>query len=209
MTIYKHIIWDWNGTLFNDVSLCVQLLNELLVEQKKTPLSIDEYKNVFQFPVEEYYRKAGLDFSVESFASMGRRWMNRYEQEKFTCALFDDAYDAVVKLNRAGIEQSVLSAYSYHTLEEVLTHYGIREYMQYVSGLDNIYAGSKTELGKAMIKNIESHPSEVLMIGDTTHDFEVASELKINCVLLSRGHQDRKTLEQCGCEVWDDISPLL
>ena len=60
----KYIFLDFNGTIINDVQLCLDLLNEILRSQGKRELNIEEYKNVFTFPVKKYYEAAGVDFSI-------------------------------------------------------------------------------------------------------------------------------------------------
>ena len=51
------IIWDWNGTLLNDIELCVLTINELLERRNLTLLSVEDYREVFSFPVKNYYQK--------------------------------------------------------------------------------------------------------------------------------------------------------
>ncbi len=209
MEKFKHFIWDWNGTLFNDVAFSSVLLNRLLTEQGITQLSLEKYREVFHFPIIEYYKLAGLDFEIESFESIAVRWMKWYEDGKYKCELYEDAAETLQLLKNNGVQQYVLSAYSHHTLEEVLLHYDVRKYMNHVSGLDNIYAGSKVDLGKSMMKQMDANPADIVLIGDTTHDFEVAQALGINCILVARGHQAKSTLEKCGCEVVEDFSSLI
>ena len=52
----KHVIWDWNGTLVNDLELCVDILNLALIEHGKLPISVDQYKESFCFPVSKFYK---------------------------------------------------------------------------------------------------------------------------------------------------------
>ena len=49
-TRYKHILWDWNGTLLDDSWLCVEALNILLEEINKPPISLREYRTNFDSP---------------------------------------------------------------------------------------------------------------------------------------------------------------
>ena len=54
----KHIIWDWNGTLLDDLDVSMDALNSILTkEQLPLVLDKDEYRKYFQFPVIEYYKK--------------------------------------------------------------------------------------------------------------------------------------------------------
>ena len=68
---YKHVIWDWNGTLLNDRWLCVEGINAALTKRSLPVITEKTYRNVFSFPVEEYYKKVGFDFEKEPFHIAG------------------------------------------------------------------------------------------------------------------------------------------
>jgi len=204
----KHIIWDWNGTLFDDVDLCVENINWLLRKYNYEPITKERYKEIFTFPVIEYYRRAGFDLDKLDFAKIGKEWMDRYEQKKYEAKLADGALEIVKNFLNKEIKQSILSAYSENTLIEIVERFGLKSYFTYIVGLDNIYAESKINLGKRLLQIINSNNDEILLIGDTVHDFEVAQELGCKCILLSSGHQSRKELEKCGVEVFDELRDL-
>lgn len=206
---YKHIIWDWNGTILNDVELCVGLINWLLISRKLPSININRYRDVFTIPVKNYYEKLGFDFEKESFEKLGRIWMDEYERRKFECTLYDGVLDLLNKINNTGIGQSILSAYSQHTLDELVEHYGLKKFFNHVVGLDNIYAASKLHLGKDLMNRLGNGKGETLLIGDTVHDFEVASEIGADCVLVANGHQGKNVLLNCGVMVCDSIRELL
>ena len=65
---YKHIIWDWNGTLLNDLWLCLESVNAALARRGLAPLSEKRYQEEFDFPVIDFYRKIGFKFDDASFA---------------------------------------------------------------------------------------------------------------------------------------------
>lgn len=204
----KYLIWDWNGTLFNDVKLGVEIINNLLKNNNLTPITYDTYRNIFTFPVYEYYRIAGFDFSKTSFEELGRMFMDEYEQRKYEMDLFDGAREMLQYAKQKGIRQSVLSAYKHDTLVEILTHYQIIDYFENVSGLDNIYAGSKEKLGLELREKIHLPGDEILFIGDTLHDADVAKAMNVKCVLISNGHQSPEKLKANGNLVLFDISEL-
>jgi phosphoglycolate phosphatase len=206
---YKHIIWDWNGTLLNDVSLSVDLINNLLSQRRLPTLTIEAYKNIFQFPVKNYYAAAGIDFSKESFEVVGKEWIEEYDRRRFECKLHDDAEEVLKKISALGIGQSILSAYSQHTLEEVVAYHKLTKYFTHLYGLNTIYAPSKVDLGKKLMKTLGHSEGETLLIGDTEHDFDVANEIGADCVLIANGHQSREKLEKLGTKVFDDLKSLL
>jgi len=206
---YKHIIWDWNGTIFNDVELGIEIINKLLSERGLKTITIEEYRNYFTIPVKDYYTKLGFDFGKESFEIIGRLWIEEYEKRKYECSLYDGIIEVLEKINEIGIEQSILSAYSQHTLEEMVNYFNLRKYFKYIVGLDNIYAASKLHLGIDLMKKLENGKGETLLIGDTLHDYEVASEIGADCILVANGHQSRNILLESGTKVINNILELL
>lgn len=194
---FSHVIWDWNGTLFDDVHLCVDIINGLLERRNLKKLSLEEYHDVFTFPVKEYYSKL-FDFNKESFEVLGKEWMDIYEERKDSCTLADGAYQLVSDLYQSGIKQYVLSAYSLHTLKKLLDEYGLTQYLESIKGLDNIYAHSKMELGLELIKEIGDDTDKIVMIGDTLHDAEVAHNMGIEAILIAGGHQSEEKLRSNG-----------
>lgn len=205
---YKHIIWDWNGTIFNDVELCVDLINKLLEPRGLKTVTLAEYKNVFTIPVRDYYAELGFDFSKESFEVVGKQWMDEYERRKFECGLHAGVVDVIKKINQLGMGQSILSAYTQHTLEKMVEHFDLTKYFSHLVGLDNIYAASKLHLGKDLMKRLGNGRGETLLIGDTLHDYEVATEIGADCVLIANGHQSKEKLKSSGVTVLDDLTHL-
>ncbi|WP_304130858.1 HAD family hydrolase [Ignavibacterium album] len=204
----KHLIWDWNGTLFNDVQLSVDIINNLLKINKLPQITYEKYRDIFTFPVSDYYKLAGFDFNKTSFEILGKMFMEEYENRKYEMNLFNGAKEILELVRSRGISQSVLSAYKYDTLLEVLEHYCISEYFESVSGLDNIYAGSKEHLGIELRKKLNFHKSEILLVGDTLHDADVAKAMDVDCVLISNGHQSADKLKANGNLVLSDLSEL-
>lgn len=202
---YKHIIWDWNGTLFNDVYLCNDIISKLLVKNGVEPLSLDRYREIFTFPIKDYYVEAGFDFSKTSFEILGKEFMDEYERRKTEVTIFNNVKDILEFVSNKGLTQSILSAYVQSILEEFVEYFQIRDYFIGLAGLDNIYAESKIEIGKKWVENLSYDEEDILLIGDTKHDFEVAEALGIDCILVATGHQSQKRLEKCGVKVFDNL----
>ncbi len=206
---YKHILWDWNGTLFDDVVLCADIMNNILRRRNMEKISLEDYKAIFDFPVRNYYEAVGFsNLDDKLFHELSVEFIEEYEARKLDFSLNKNALEILQKINSAGIEQSVLSAYSQQTLEEIVEHFGISKYFVRLAGLDNIYAASKIENGKLLIKKLGLNSGEALMIGDTLHDKEVADEIGADSVLLSTGHQSKERLIKAGVPVIDDLQEL-
>lgn len=205
---YKHVIWDWNGTLLNDVDFCRGIINRILIENNLPDLSLKKYKEIFTFPVQNYYQTAGLDFTKTSFEILGKDFMDEYESKKLTCSLFDSAEVVLSGIHKKGIGQSVLSAYLHDNLVNILDHYNLTKYFDNIIGLDNIYAGSKTHLGLSLIEQLNLPREQILFIGDTLHDAEVAEAMGVNSILIASGHQVKEKLQTNGNIVLDTMLSL-
>ena len=75
---YKHIVWDWNGTLLDDLWLCIESINFVLESRGMSEVDKESYKSRFTFPVIKYYEHLGLDFSKEKFPNAG--FLNYYRR---------------------------------------------------------------------------------------------------------------------------------
>ncbi len=203
------IIWDWNGTLLNDVQLCVETINDMLEKRFLPQLSLDTYKDAFSFPVKNYYRKIGFDFDDEPFEIPALEFIERYNQQVSGCSLHVETFRVLNYFRLAGIRQFVLSAMKQDVLEDCLRHYQIDHFFERVSGLDNHFAASKAENGHRLLERSNLMAAELVLIGDTIHDFEVATELGCSCVLIANGHQSREVLQASGALVIDSLGQLL
>ena len=205
---YKHIIWDWNGTIFNDVALCLDIINKILIKKNLKSLTLEEYRNAFTFPIKDYYIKVGFDFTKYTFEEVGIEWMNEYERRRSESPLHNDAEKLLNYISNLGIEQSMLSAYPHNYLVEVVRQHKLDRYFTHLVGLDHIYASSKVNLGKKLLEKLNHNREEILLIGDTEHDFEVANEMGAECILVANGHQSKERLLALGAVVVDNLVDL-
>lgn len=205
---YRHIIWDWNGTLFNDLWLCCDIMNGMLKRRDLEPISVERYREVFTFPVREYYKKVGHDVSDGNWEIISYEFMNEYEERKNECGLIDEVHEVLEKIYSLGIKQSVLSAYSQHSLEEIIDHFNLSNFFIRLIGLDNIYAAGKLDNGIKWMKELGLEKGQVLLIGDTVHDYEVAREIDADCLLIAEGHQEKSKLLEVTDKTVDSLGDL-
>ena len=205
---YTHLFWDFNGTLYDDVDAGIASANDLLAAHGLPCISSREvYRETFGFPIAEYYRRMGFDFSRTPYADLAVEWVAYYLERSRTSALFPDVAQTLERARAMGISQWILSATELGMLERQTEGLGIRSWFDGLLGLDNIHAYSKTELG---LRWRAAHPdARVLLIGDTDHDAEVAAAMGVDCALVARGHQSRTKLESCrAIAVTDTLTEL-
>jgi len=202
------IIWDWNGTLLNDIDMCIASMNVLLKNRDIPEISKQTYREVFSFPVKDYYRAIGFDFEKEDFSIPALQFIDLYQNNFDSCTLQNDAIEVLSMLQEMGIRQFVLSAMEHEMLIETLEKKGILHFFEGMAGLTDHYAVSKAEQGKKLIQKFNIDTENCWLIGDTEHDFEVATSLGVHCVLIADGHQSMERLINTGATVIDNLKQL-
>ena len=199
------IFWDWNGTLLDDAAYAIGVRNRSFPAFGLPTIdSMAEYRAQFTFPVREYYRRAGVTDDI--FVPVAHAWMGEYLRGCHALSLFGDAREALGRFAAAGMRQVVLSASKLDTLRYQLFLAGVAHRFDAVLGLTDIYAASKTAIGRRYLTAIDEPPAACVMLGDTLHDAQVASELGCRCVLVARGHQDKQTLLTAGVPVVNSLT---
>ena len=212
MKIYKHVIWDWNGTLLDDVEIVIDAMNNLLKRRELPLLNYESYRNIFTFPVKEYYMQLGFDFLVEPFEELATEYIAELNSDKYCFNLFAEAEKVLKHIHNMGVNQSILSASQEKELNDIVNRLGIKRYFKKVVGLNNHYAASKVERGKEIIIDLDLKSEEVILVGDTIHDYEVACEIGCDCLLVANGHQSYKRLGELTVNIVNsllDVSKLI
>jgi len=203
---FSTVIWDFNGTIVNDVELGMQSVNRML-SRRKLPLLMnrEQYHAVFCFPVREYYRRIGFDFEAESYETLAEEWVNHYTAgEKMLKE--NDGFSAVSDLlKEAGLRQIILSSSETEMLHRQLEILRLSDRFDAVLGLDNIYAGGKVEMARRCLGEL---CKTSVLIGDTPHDAETARAIGAECILYAGGHSSRAALEACGFPVIDHLCEI-
>ena len=205
---YKHILWDWNGTLLDDVWVSVKSINVILNRYKIDQITICQYLEIFTFPVIDYYKKIGFNFKKDPFEKIGTEFILEYTKNQFLPDLHTNSFETLSKIKALEVPQSIVSAATQKMLDKMMKHHKLTNYFKYVVGQDNHYAYGKEEKVKELIKIENIKPSEVLYIGDTIHDFDVAGNLRIDCLLLSHGHTSYTRLLKTGAHIFNDMETL-
>lgn len=196
------VVFDWNGTLLNDLDFCLSITNVMLAEHALPALTRSRYRDIFSFPIEDYYRQLGFDFANTPFSELAAHWMKTYTADVAgRVDLFDQTEDLIAELKQSGYRLAILTAAIESDVHDLLKHHGIDEAFDEVFGLDHCEASSKVERGRQLYASMGLDADRTLLIGDTDHDFEVGRALGAPTLLLADGHQSYERLQRLGCAV--------
>lgn len=206
---YRHVIWDWNGTLVDDVSATLAAINRMLSARGLPSLEVARYREVFDFPVRRYYERLGFDFDRERFEYTCDEYFTHYGQLWPACQLRAGAREALARTSALGLSHSVLSATEHSMLRAQAEHHQLHELIDAWIGVDDTLARGKLAEGRAWLARQALDPAQVVLVGDTLHDLEVARELGVECVLLEGGHHSSERLRASGAHVCSELSEVL
>lgn len=191
---YDHIIWDWNGTLLDDVAVCIDVVSIFLREEGLPIPDQERYREIFGFPIKEYYQRLGFSFEHASFEDLADRYMAIYDQRARGAALHDGVPDVLSAVAARGQDQSILTAAAEWHVLEMLDHFDIARNFRHVFGVADNMAASKEGRGKELVATATHKARGTLLIGDTDHDLEVGRELGVDVLLVAHGHQSHERL---------------
>ncbi len=183
-------------------------MNVQLTKRGLPRLTVERYRDVFGFPVADYYRRIGLDPDSEPMSELTAEFFEAYSPGLPSCSLHDGVHRALVAFRDAGVRQFVLSAMEERLLSATIAHLGIDGFFAAVYGLSHLEGDSKVSRGRELLEDFAIPPDTALMIGDTDHDAEVAEALGGAVALIARGHQSAARLRATGCPVYESFADL-
>ncbi|MBQ2714748.1 MAG: HAD family hydrolase [Clostridia bacterium] len=205
---FDAVIFDWNGTVIDDVDGCYQILCEILARYGVKPVTYDEYREAFGFPIIEYYKKVGFVFENYTFEEVASHFVPMYDKTYPKCKLYDGIVDLIKRLKRDGVKVYLLSATQDGSLKEQTEYFKLDGLFDVIIGTDNFHGKSKMEEGRYLSRVEKLESKNVLLVGDTEYDYQVAQEIGVDCALLDYGHKPRKTLSLYTKNVFSSVKEL-
>lgn len=193
-----HLVWDWNGTLLDDIDLVVRATNAAFASVGGPVVTVEEHRRDFRRPINDYYTGVlGRPVSDAEFVLLDRVFHQSYRDSLATVALAKDAREAMASWSGT---QSLLSMWFHHELVPVVRGFGL-EFAR-VDGLTgNLGGGYKVEHLKAHLAELALNGTEVVLIGDSVDDADAALSVGARCVLYSGGFTHVDNLRTCGVPV--------
>ena len=199
---HKHIIWDWSGTLLNDTPFSFFRICEVLRKNGLPFPSFDYYLDHFTFPIESFLAPLLAGISSPSVGRLVREFSDLYNRGfRYNCALHPGVISVLSRLKERGATQYVLSARDHDLLADDLDYYGIAPYFERILGSEKRSRHGKIAQGRKFIASLAGASPDMVLIGDTVHDFAVSGDLGMDCILLATGSNSFRALKRTGARV--------
>lgn len=199
-----HLVWDWNGTLLDDLEPVVEATNAALALVGGPMVDAADHRRDFRRPVVDYYAFV-LDRPIDAdeFSRLDRVFHDTYRTRLVDCALADDALDAI---NSWQGTQSLLSMYFHDELVPEITRRGLVDRLARVDGLRaQVGGGHKAEHLVAHLAALGVDGTDAVLIGDSIDDALAADEVGAGIVLYTGGFTDPDVLRATGRPVADTL----
>ncbi|MGW0215738.1 HAD family hydrolase [Micromonospora chokoriensis] len=204
-TAHPHLVWDWNGTLLNDLSLVVSATNVVFASLGGPTVTPDEHRVRFRRPIAEYYAEVlGQAVDADEFGRLDRIFHEAYRTGLTTCELAADARTAMAAWPGS---QSLLSMWFHEELVPAVHTYGLTGHFTRVDGLRATVGGDrKAESLKLHLAELGVDGSSVVLIGDSIDDADAATAVGGRAVLYTGGFTDPARLRASGHPVADTLT---
>jgi len=199
-----HIVWDWNGTLFDDLHIVVDSVNASLACFGEGPIDADLYQAHYRRPVPLFYESLlGQPISTEMWQTIDRVFHETYHDALSRAGLAPDALEAMDAVLAVGGTQSLLSMWWHDQLVPAVEEFGIDGHLIAVEGHRGTPGETKAvhlirhvaQLGEQFSMTPDA---AIVAIGDITDDAVAADAAGVGCVLYDSGSQPRDVLEAAG-----------
>ncbi|MEH1092280.1 HAD family hydrolase [Micromonospora sp. CPCC 205739] len=181
-----HLVWDWNGTLLDDLSLVVAATNVAFASAGGPTVTADEHRVRFRRPIIDYYAEMlGRAIDAEAFGALDRIFHDAYRAGLTSCALAEDALAAIAAWPGS---QSLLSMWFHDELVPTVHTYGLTPHFTRVDGLRvTVGGGHKAEWLEKHLAELGISGDSVVLIGDSIDDAHAAESVGARCVLYTGG----------------------
>ncbi len=195
-----HLVWDWNGTLLDDLALVVAATNASLASVGGPWVTADEHRRDFRRPISAYYEYVlGRVITADEFAHLDRAFHEAYRDGLSRTGLAPDAREAIAAWTGT---QSLLSMWFHHELIPMVQTHGLHANLSRVDGLRaTVGGGPKAPHLRAHLAALGLDGPECVLIGDSVDDAHAAAEVGAEIVLYAGGFTDPSRLRGTGLPV--------
>lgn len=213
---YKLAVFDWNGTLIDDVDANLAGCNACLTQFGKYPITLEQYRATMDFPVIHLYTRNGIDPDeyLARFQEIGISFLDTYKEAAKTAPLRRGARDMLDWMLDQNMTLMVLSNFLQYELELQMTDRDVLQYFRHINGniafneLEHTRT-TKLERLKAVMDEFSYKPEETVIIGDSLEEPDIARQLGLTAVSVTWGCVSKERLEKGGTDhLIDELEQL-
>ncbi|MER7952994.1 HAD hydrolase-like protein [Streptomyces sp. NPDC096079] len=203
----KHLVWDWNGTLLDDIGAVIGATNAAFAELGLESITLERYRDLYTVPVPKFYeRLMGRLPTDEEWTVMDGVFHRHYWERAESCGLTTGAAELLAARQRSGLTQSLLSLAPHAELIPLVRRHGIAERFVRVDGRPDTSTDGKSGHMVRHLAALGVPAERVVVIGDAADDAVAAAHVGARAVLYTGGSHSRASLSRVGVPVVDSLA---
>lgn len=174
------VIFDWNGTLFDDTALCCEATNHVVQQLGGSPVSLPTFQQEYTLPLKSFYVRLGCDPKrvEEETETVFTAWGHYYETRVDTIPLREGGLPLLQTINQHGYISAILSNHNTPSISAQVGRLGITSFFKDVLANDPDEYRSlmhKADKGARLQTFIDTHSIETgVVVGDSPEEIEIA-----------------------------------
>lgn len=202
----SHVVWDWNGTLLDDLPIVVEAVNRSIAIFEHGPIDADGYRDHYTRPVKDFYDAVfGRAVTDEEWLRLNTSFHDHYFTLAGTVELASGARRALDLLERSGWSQSLLSMSPQDWLQSIVRRLELTHRFDLIDGLSGPSGGLKARHLEVHLETLGLSGGQVVVIGDTPDDVAAARHVGARPILFHGGSHHLEVLHAEGVPVADSI----
>jgi phosphoglycolate phosphatase len=188
------LIFDWDGTLADSTALITRSIQHAFVDAGLPEPSRRDASFVIGYGLHQAMQHLAPDASKEQVTDIVEAYKRHYLACDGEIALFDGVADALDRYKAAGYGLAVATGKSRRGLDRVLEQTGLAEYFDVTRCADECHSKPHPQMVEEITAFMAVPPARAVMIGDTTHDLQMASNAGMASLGVSYGAHPKADL---------------
>jgi phosphoglycolate phosphatase-like HAD superfamily hydrolase len=202
-----HVVWDWNGTLLDDLPHVVDAVSRSVSGYGLPRISVDDYRDHYTRPVRLFYDSLlGRKVDDMEWDDLNKNFHENYYAVVDGISLTEGAMSCLDAVADLGWSQSLLSMSTHDELLRTVRAHRIDGYFDLIQGLHLADGSNKAPHLASHLETLRIEPSRVFVVGDTPDDHHAAVEVGAGSVLFDGGSHHRRELVATGATVVESLA---
>ena len=194
------IVFDWDGTLFDSTALITRCIQAACADLGTTVPNDEQASYVIGMGLSEALQHAAPLLPRERYRELGERYRHHYFARQHELVLFDGTQAMLRALKARNHLLGVATGKSRRGLDEALNTVDLHGLFDATRTADETASKPDPRMLNELMREFGAEPARTLMIGDTTHDLQLARNAGTARVAVSYGAHDP--------EAFDSFEPL-
>lgn len=197
MKQYDLIVFDWDGTLMDSTQQIIDAMQLGIRQLSLPPLSDSTVSHIIGLGLNEAVITLYPELDLKTRQALGLRYQQNWLSSPYEAPLFDNAYQLIEQLHQEDYFLGVATGKGRRGLDSVLQRTKLNNFFHATRCVDECHSKPHPEMLEQLMDYLGVTPDRTLMIGDTSHDLNMANNAKADCIGITHGAHDRAKLHQC------------